>query len=228
MDGRLVRIFEASSIILTVVLLLTGISKIQVLFLFAASISQGLTLEYLFHRLGKYRYPMEEFRFKLPVEGYPPLSIVLGYFWFYSIPFHLSIGIAENSGLRSPAQVILLMLLCASAVELAVDNLFTWIGLWRYDGPRRRIGLIPLGVASTVPAFMTVSLFLAYYSPLISSRIGFVQGLILAAATAVLGGLVVCGLRMLRGLPGWLRLIMPCTVTYVALNICSLALERLS
>ncbi|MGC8848872.1 MAG: hypothetical protein ACP5K1_00120 [Candidatus Bathyarchaeia archaeon] len=227
MDDRLVKVFELSSISLTVILLLSGISRIQVLSLFAASTSQGLTLEYLFHRLGKYKYPMEKFMLKLPLEGYPPLSVVLGYFWFYSIPFHLSAVIAENFRLRSPALIISLMLLSALAVELAVDNLLTWIGLWHYDGRRRRIGFIPVGVASTVPAFMAVSLFLAYYSPLLSARIGLIQGLILAAAAAVLGGLAICGLRMIKGLPGWARLILPCTVTYAALNLCHLALEGL-
>ncbi|MEM3677158.1 MAG: hypothetical protein QW176_03310 [Candidatus Bathyarchaeia archaeon] len=225
MDDQLTRVFELSSISLTAILLLTGMSRIQILYLFAASTSQGLTLEYLFHRLGKYRYPMEEFMLKLPLEGYPPLSVVLGYFWFYSIPFHLSAGIIEKFRLGSPALIISLMLLSSLAAELIIDNLFTRIGLWRYDGRRRMIGLIPVGVASTVPAFMTVSLFLAYYSPLISAGIGFVQGLILAAAAAVLGGLAVCGLRMLKGLPGWARLIMPCTAAYATLNLCYLALR---
>jgi hypothetical protein len=227
MDEQLVRAFEFSSISLTVILLIAGLSRIQVLFLFAASTSQGLTLEYLFHRLGKYRYPMGDFMLKLPVEGYPPLSVVLGYFWFYSIPFHLSVGVAENYGLGSPAQLVLLMLLSSIAVELALDNFFTWIGLWRYDRRRHRIGLIPLGVASTVPAFMAVSLFLAYYSPLISARIGLIRGLVLAAAASVLGGLALCGLRTLRWLPGWIRTILPCTVAYTALNLGYFLLEGL-
>lgn len=224
-NSRYVRIFEFSSIGLTVVLLIVNVTNPRMTFLFVTSTAQGFILEYLFHKLGKYRYPMERFTFKLPSEGYPPLSIVMGYFWFYSLPFYMSAKIIDLSGMVSPIWVILIMLFSSLAVELLIDNLLTWIGLWRYDGRRRRIGLIPVGVASTVPAFMTISLFLAYYSQSILPWVGIIPGLSLAAVIAVLGGIAVCGLRMLRRLPEWVRLILPGTITYLSLNLFYFALS---
>lgn len=226
MKSRDVRIFEFSSIALTAILLITNITDLRVTFLFVTSMAQGLTLEYLFHRLGRYRYPMEKFMFKLSSEGYPPLSIVLGYFWFYFLPFYASARIIDFFDSISPVWAILIMLLSSLATELLIDNLLTQVGLWHYSNRRHKIGRVPTGVASTVPAFMTISLFLAYYSPSILLRMSLIQGLSLAAVIAVLGGVSVCGLRVLRRLPGWIRLLLPGVAAYLLLDLLYLALGR--
>ena len=76
------RLFELFSITCTVTLITLSRNDYTILTLFAASTAQGITLEYLFHKLGKYRYSYDKFILKIPVREYPPLAVVFGYFWF--------------------------------------------------------------------------------------------------------------------------------------------------
>ena len=105
------RLFEVFSITCTVTLIALGRNDYNILTLFATSTAQGITLEYLFHKLGKYRYSYDKFRLKIPVRGYPPLAVVFGYFWFYYIAFLGSKKFIEWVSLTSPFLIIGLILI---------------------------------------------------------------------------------------------------------------------
>jgi hypothetical protein len=189
------------------------------LILFAGSIAQGTTLEYIFHKLDKYRYSIERFLVKVPLREYPPLSVVLGYFWLYFLPFYLSVKISELLNITSQIWMILLMLGLSFIIVLGIDNLLIRLGLWYYVKRRYTIGFVPISVAFTVPAFMTVSLFLAYYSHILFSWYSIALRIVFVIIISVVAGLALCSLRMIKILPNWIRLVSPIGLTFIFLNL---------
>ena len=213
------RLFELFSIVCTLTLLILGRNDYNILTLFATSTAQGITLEYLFHKLGKYRYSYDKFRLKIPVRGYPPLAVVFGYFWFYYISFLGSKKFIEWYSLTSHFYIISLILVFSFVVELVIDNLLIGMRLWHYTSSKKKIGFIPISVVSIVPAFMTLSIVLSYYALFFFRDVAPIIRIGLLAFIAAVGGIAICSIGIMRFIPKVIRRVLPIIITFVSLNL---------
>ncbi len=214
------RLFELFSILCTVILITLGRNDYNIITLFATSTAQGITLEYLFHKLGKYRYSYDRFKLKIPVRGYPPLAVVFGYFWFYYISFLGSKKFIEWFSLTSHFHIIGLILIFSVVIELVIDNLLIRMRLWHYTSNKEKIGFIPISVVSIVPAFMTLSIVLSYYALYFLSNVTPIFRIVLLAFIAAVGGIAICSVGIMRFIPKVIRRILPIIITFVTLNLC--------
>lgn len=213
------RLFELFSIACSVTLITLSRNDYNILTLFATSTAQGITIEYLFHKLGKYRYSYDKFRLRIPVRGYPPLAVVFGYFWFYYISFLGSKKFIEWFSLTSHFHIIGLILVFSFVVELVIDNLLIGMRLWHYTSRKEKIGFVPISVVSIVPAFMTLSIVLSYYALFFFSNVAPISRIGLLAFIAAVGGIAICSIGIMRVIPKVLRRVLPIIITFVTLNL---------